>query len=162
MCIRDSAHAAFSHGAEAPHVQHVHPGDSTHGRGAIGSKEAAELLSGCMDDLRALRKLQNHAAKLGAAECAAQTRVLLAAVGATVDAAVPAARAGALWDAVARAAKSAMSGERLMAVYAKIKAAKQAKAAAKAAVAAVPGSTSDGSGTLLPPPPPPLGVRQHR
>ena len=65
-----------------------------------GAKEAAELLSGCTADLKALRKLQRASAstsgggggggdpQLEPAACAARTKQLLAAIGRTVDEAV--------------------------------------------------------------------------
>lgn len=129
--------------------------------------------------------------QLDAAECAARTRVLLAAIGATVDSVVPLPRTHALWDAVSRATKSAMTGARLMAVYEKIKAAKAAKAASKPTAGAGAGASSlqagEGASSLRgvassagagasslrgsgggdggaehPPPPPPLQQQQQQ
>ncbi|KAG1670416.1 hypothetical protein FOA52_010151 [Chlamydomonas sp. UWO 241] len=127
-------HGAGGHGAPAGGSGGGGGGGGGSGSGAIGSKEAAELLSGCTDDLRALRKLGHRAGDLSPAECAARTRELLAAIGGVIEAA-GSARAAALWDAVSRAAKSPMSGERLMAVYAKIKAVRRDAAAGGAASA---------------------------
>ena len=118
-----------------------------------GPKEAAGLLAGCTSDLKALRKLQRgggDGSQLSPTECAARTKQLLAAIGHTVDAAVVAAAAQRpgggggggdefglqLWDQVSKVTDCAMSGQRLQAVYARIKAVAAAAAAAGGAAAA--------------------------
>ena len=128
-----------------------------------GPKEAAGLLAGCTSDLKALRKLQRgggDGGQLSPTECAARTKQLLAAIGHTVDAAVVAAAAQRpggggggdefglqLWDQVSKVTDCAMSGQRLQAVYARIKAVAAAAAAAGGAAASAGGAAAGRGGS---------------
>ncbi|GAX85223.1 hypothetical protein CEUSTIGMA_g12643.t1 [Chlamydomonas eustigma] len=111
-------------------------GGSPKSPASLSSKDAAEFLSGCTSDLKALRKLQRGGGgsgkggtdggiPLSASEAAARTKQLLAAIGRTIDGVV--ARKGAglglpLWDQVSKVTDCMMPGDRLQALYAKIKA----------------------------------------